>query len=239
MSDAASHRPHAAGIWPPDALLGEELLEATLDLVIALVTETLDGTIGISVTLFSRETAGYHTPSATSAEVRDVDAVQYETDQGPCVEAARTGEPVNAVIAPTWRRWPEFAQQSAQRGIRSVLSMPLLDGDDVIGALNAYSDRAHMFTAHDQRLARHFARHAGVLLTHALRFMTGDWINEQLAGALSRVDVIGQAKGILIAKGYSAEDALTSLRRASERTNRRLSEVAQDMVASSRRGRQS
>ena len=239
MSDPPPQRPRSLGIWPPDALLGEEILEATVDLVIGLVTQIVDQASGISVSLLSHDTAGFHTPSATSTDVREVDAVQYETDQGPCVEAARTGTPVNVVIADERERWPEFACHSAERGMVSVLSVPLLDGEGVIGALNVYSDRPHAFTEHDQRVVGHFAQHAAVLLTHASVFMTSDWISDQLEEALSMADVIGQAKGILLAKGYSAEEALASLRRASDRTNQRLSDVAYDIVASTRRARSS
>lgn len=237
MPDPASDGGRSAGIWPPEALLGEEMLEATLDLLIRLASHTFDGADGISVSLLSREPGRFHTPSATSADLRELDAVQYETDQGPCVEAARTGEPVNVVIRSEERRWPEFARQSAKRGLRSVLSVPLHDRERVIGALNLYSERSQVFAEPDRDTVCRFACHAAVALKHASEFMTRDWIDEKLEEALSRADLIGQAKGILMAKGYSPDEASDSLRRASDRSNRTLSEVAQDIVASSRRGR--
>lgn len=239
MPDEPSPGAQPAGVWPPEAILGEEILEATLDLVISLVACAVEGADGISVSLLSRASGALHTPTATSVEVREVDAAQYESDRGPCVEAARAGEQVNVVIGRERRRWPEFAREAARRGMRSVLSVPLLDGEHVIGALNVYSQCSQPFAERDQRVVGHFARHAAVVLGHAAEFMTRDWISEQVAESLSRADVIGQAKGILVARGYSPEDALATLRRASERSNRKLSEVAEDMVASSRRTRPS
>lgn len=239
MPDRPPTSPQPARIWPPEALLGEEMLEATLDLVISLGTSILDGADGISVTLFSRTPGEFHTPSATSEEVREVDAVQYQTGQGPCVEASRRGEPVNVVIASEQCRWPEFAEEAAKRTMGSVLSVPLPIGERVIGALNVYSGRAHAFPERDERVIGQFARHAGAVLGHASEFMANNWVNENLAEALSRADVIGQAKGILIARGYSPDEAFRTLRRASERSNRKLSEVAQDLVVSSRRARPS
>ncbi len=59
------------------------MLEATLDLVIALVTCTLETADGISVSLLTRASDEFHTPTATSVEVREVDAVQYESDRVP------------------------------------------------------------------------------------------------------------------------------------------------------------
>ena len=117
--------------------------------------------------------------------------------------------------------------------------MPLIDGEHLIGALNVYSERSHAFVDDDQRIAGHVARQAAVALRHASEFMTGGWIGGRVAEAVSRADVVGQAKGILIARGYSPDDALATLRRASERTNRKLPEVAEDMVAFSRRARPS
>jgi GAF domain-containing protein len=228
----------ARHIWPPQPLLGEVILEATLDLVTSLVTSIVEGADGISVSLVSRG-GGLHTPTATSAEVREVDAVQYTTGRGPCVEATRTGEVVNIVVASEHGRWPEFTKEAASRRFGSVLSVPLLDRGHPIGALNVYSERSDPFSEHDRCVVGHFAHHAAVVLERAAQFMTGAWINEQLAEAESRAEIVGQAKGILVANGYSADEALATLRRASERSNRQLSEVAQDIVASSRRGRPS
>lgn len=239
MPDGSSRRAQPAGIWPPQTLLGEKILEATLDLLISLVELGVEDAGGISVSLLSRTSGEFHTPTATSAEVREVDAAQYESHRGPCVEAARTGEPVHVAIASQRLRWPEFAAEATSRGMSSVLSVPLRDDERVIGALNVYSERTQAFAEPDQHVVGHLARQATVVLGHASEFMTSDWISEQVAEAVSRADVIGQAKGILIARGYSPDDALAALRRASERNNRRLSEVAQDMVSSSRRVRPS
>lgn len=239
MSERPLRRRRSASIWPPEPLLGEEVLEATLDLVISLVTCTVQGAAGMSVSLRTRAPGEFHTPSATSTALRELDAAQYETNRGPCIEAARTGEPVNAVIASERRRWPEFTKEAAKRGMKSVLSVPLVNGEGVIGALNVYSERSQVFGEHDQRVVAQFARHAGVVLKHASEFMMSDWISEQVDEALSTADVIGQAKGILIANGYTADEALATLRRSSRRSNRKLRDVAQDMVTSSRRVRPS
>jgi transcriptional regulator with GAF, ATPase, and Fis domain len=213
------------------------ILEATLDLVISLVTCVVERADGISVSLHAGDAGEFHTPTATSVEVREIDAAQYESGRGPCVDAARVGQAVSTVIASEHGRWPEFSREAARRGVKSVLSMPLFDGEHVIGALNVYSKHSEAFSDGDRRLVAHFADHAGVVLRRASEFMTRGWICQQVTEAMSRADVVGQAKGILIGKGYSGAEAMASLRRAAARRNRRLSEVAQEIVASSRRGR--
>ena len=223
--------------WPYESILAEEILEATLELVIALVTRTLEPADAVSVSLVSAEGGEFHTPSASSPEVREVDGVQYENDAGPCLGAIRTGRPTNTNIASDGDRWPEFAARAAQRGFASVLALPLVSGDAVIGALNIYSRRHDAFTSHDQGVAAHFAHHAATVLESASRFLAKDWIERHLGRAVSRAERIGQAEGILIANGYSPDEAHAALCRASQRTNRSLGDVAQDIVNTGRRGR--
>ena len=55
--------------------------------------------------------------------------------------------------------------------------------------------------------------------------------NQHLQDALESRDVIGQAKGILMAReGLDADEAFDVLRRASQRTNRKLRDVASDLI---------
>ena len=105
--------------------------------------------------------------------------------------------------------------------------------------MNVYSKRPEVFDQHAEQAARHLARHAAVVLTSVSHLMTRHWVDLQLAEAVSRADVVGQAKGILMARGYSNEEAGAALRRSSQRTNRRLRDVAEDMVAWGRLGRSS
>ena len=56
---------------------------------------------------------------------------------------------------------------------------------------------------------------------------------DQLRDALETRDVIGQAKGILMAaEAISADDAFLILVRASQRQNRKLRDIAADVVES-------
>ena len=225
--------------WPYESVLADEILEATLDLVVALVMSTLARADGVSVSLVSNDPGEFHTPSASSPEVRDVDAVQYESGGGPCLGAIRTARPSNVTLASDGHHWPEFAARAAQRGFASVLALPLISGELVIGALNVYSRGTGTFTSCDQQVVVLFAQHAAAMLRSVADFMSKGWIEQHLGEAVSRAERIGQAKGILMASGYSSEEAQATLRRASRRTNRGLSDVARDIVTTKRRGRSS
>ncbi|HET7722038.1 MAG TPA: hypothetical protein VFK43_18850, partial [Acidimicrobiales bacterium] len=70
--DAALHQMAAV-------VLGEETVDAILDLLVSLAAAHIPGTAGASVSVM--RTAGYETSNASSAEVRDIDVRQYETGQ--------------------------------------------------------------------------------------------------------------------------------------------------------------
>lgn len=215
-----------------DVLFGEQTLDAVLDLVVSLACSGVTRADWVSVSLVSKAVPDrFETRSATSEGVRDVDATQYSTGQGPCVEAIRTGQNVHVVLNEEVQRWPDFVRDATEMGAASVLSTPLYARESVIGSLNIYSSEASPFGADDQELALAFAGHASVVLANAAAFMTRDLVNHQLQEALASRDLIGQAKGILMArKGCSSDEAFDVLRRASQRVNRKLRDVAQDVV---------
>ena len=97
-------------------------------------------------------------------------------------------------------------------------------GDRPIGALDLYADAPHSFQDEDRAAAALFAAHAAVAFAAARQRV-------QFQKALASRDVIGQAKGILMSQSHiSADEAFDMLRRASQRLNRKLVSVAQDIV---------
>jgi AmiR/NasT family two-component response regulator len=69
-------------------------------------------------------------------------------------------------------------------------------------------------------------------LANATAFHRATDLVANLTRALDHRDIIGQAKGILIAQQrVTADQAFDILRRASQRSNRKLFELAADIVA--------
>ena len=56
----------------------------------------------------------------------DVDARQYAAERGPCLDAARSHQPVRAVVAEHRERWPEFTEAAERAGARAYLAAPLV-----------------------------------------------------------------------------------------------------------------
>jgi GAF domain-containing protein len=187
--------------------------------------------MGVSITTLLSD-GSPRTSGASTELAAALDGTQYESG-GPCVEAARDGRPRNVVIADHARRWPEYAAHAASLGIHRSLSVPLMMGAQPAGTLNIYAASPSPFGAEEERLAELLAQQASAALTHASALEAAEGITLQLREALETRDLIGQAKGILMEReSCTAEEAFDMLRRASQRTNRKLREVASDLVSS-------
>jgi GAF domain-containing protein len=210
-------------------LLNEQTVDAILKLLVTLACSAMAGVDGASVSLL--RTRKFETPSSTSDEVSDADAVQYQSGKGPCIEASSSGQSVNIGLKDSRDRWPEFADAALVKGFRGVLSTPLAVRDKSLGSLNLYSLTQESFDPSEEAAARTFADQASVVLSNAAAFASSAILNEQLREALATRDDIGQAKGMLMVReGCTAAEAFDILRRASQHSNRKLRDVAADFV---------
>jgi GAF domain-containing protein len=149
------------------------------------------------------------------------------------VEAAQTGAVVLVEDMATERRWPDYTPATFRSGVRSSLSVPLPTQDRVTGAINAYSTQPHAFDDHDLPLARAFAGYAGVAIANARLYHATASLARQMEAAMASRAVIEQAKGMIIAhRRCSGDEAFQILARASQRSNRKLRDVAAEIVGS-------
>jgi GAF domain-containing protein len=157
-----------------------------------------------------------------------VDAIQYETRQGPCLEAIRDDEVVLIDDLDNDDRWPAFAARAAaETPVRSILAARLFVQDDVIGALNLFAEEPGAFDDHDAAVATIIAGHAALAVSAAREKQHA----EQLDEALQSNREIGVAMGVLMARGgMTKEQAFAVLRDASQRLNVKLRDVAADVA---------
>jgi len=182
--------------------------------------------VGVTLGLGGREaTAAY-----THPRVIEVDNIQYDLDDGPCLDAIRTGR-INVIdVMDDDRRWPEFAARAVDKNIHSSLSLPLQVRDETIGALNMYSENGP-FGDEAQQLALGFSSYAAIALANARAHQEALDIGDNLRVGLESRDVIGQAKGILMERHrVTADRAFEMLKRASQHTNRKVRDVANDLA---------
>lgn len=206
------------------ALRAEGSVQATMQRMVDLAVETIEGCDHAGISYVDGRSIS--TPAASDDVPVQVDAIQYEVDEGPCLDAIREHEVFESGDLSQESRWPRFSLRAAEEaGVASMLSFRLFIEESTLGALNLYSKATAAFDEEDRAVGAVFAAHGAVALSAALK-------QHQLEEALASRDVIGQAKGIIMARqGVTADQAFDILRRGSQRLNVKLREVAQRVAA--------
>ena len=212
----------------------DDVVDGALSLVVALARATVGGADGVSVSL--QRHGQLMTVAASDQTILDMDAYQYASGEGPCVDASVEGRWFHAEALDQETRWPAFTPKARSLDINAILSSPLLAEDRPVGALNIYSRTAAAFAAEDQELASVFATEASRLLSKAGAGVTDDQLSDRLALALRTRRSIAHAQGVLMEReGIGAQEAYTLLRTFSRETNQPLRERAADIAGSTRR----
>ena len=203
-------------------------VHSTLEQVVAVAVHTIEGCDFAG--LFLLEGGVVVTPVHTDPMVEEIDAMQRESGQGPCLEAISQRIMVYGDDLQGDDRWPDFGPLAAERGIRSALALPLT-ANGTIGAVNLYARYPAAFGVVDRAKGVILASLASVALTAAHSLEDEERRIENLHSALSSREVIGQAQGILMERErIAADQAFDVLRRASQYLNIKLREVAQTLV---------
>ncbi|MFI5889628.1 GAF and ANTAR domain-containing protein [Actinoplanes sp. NPDC051513] len=170
--------------------------------------------------------------AASDESARLMELFQLQHDEGPCLDAFRTGRPVtNVDLAAAAGQWPEFAPRAARAGFQSVHAFPLRLRKQVIGAMSVFGSATELDDA-DTQIVQSLADVAVIGLLQERAIRRGKVLTEQLQGALNSRVVIEQAKGIVAqASGVSPDEAFVLIREYARGNNRRLSEFAQTIVA--------
>lgn len=139
-----------------------ELVQAVDDLA-RLALAGVPGCDGASVSLVGHGEVTIL--AATEQRVEDIDRAQYRDGDGPCVAAMRKRGSVTVADYRTDMRWPRVAAEAEKAGIRSSLSLALVEqGGETLGGLNMYGNGPGGFTGVSQRSAVVFARQAALML---------------------------------------------------------------------------
>jgi GAF domain-containing protein len=201
--------------------------DVTLQHVAELATREIIGCDLAGITLL--RDAKPVTAVFTDPKAPEIDTAQYETGKGPCLDAFREALVFRIDDTGDESRWPEFAAAANAAGVLSTLSMPLVVGDTALGALNLYSYDRDAFV--DDETAWVFALQAAVVLANSQAYWAAQALTAQLEQALSSRAVIEQAKGILMLTLHCSEDAaFAELRTRSQHANRKVREIAFDIV---------
>lgn len=208
---------------------GQNGLEIMLRQVAEFATRAIPGADGAGLTLLENNRAD--TIVVSSDLVRAVDDIQYGIGEGPCISAVAEGRTVRSGSLSGDAAWPRFGPRVGRLGVHSVVSLPLIGPDGVVGAMNVYARSKHAFTDDAVALGELFAAPAAVSVLNARALHQTQRLAVQLQTALGNRAVIDQAIGIVMSRaGCTPDEAFDRLRAVSQSEQVRLLQVAQRMV---------
>jgi GAF domain-containing protein len=204
-------------------------LATILDKVVHLAAEVVAPAAGCGLTV--RRDGQPFTAVASNDLASQVDEIQYDTGEGPCLDALHDGTVVVVDDLSREERWDHYRPPAIAYGVLSSLSLPLIIDGESLGALNLYSSVSAAFDGPQREQAEKFAAQSADALTVSLRHVQQAEAQRQLAEALASSSLIEQAIGILMGQQRcTAAVAFDLLRKASQHRNRKLRDIAADIV---------
>jgi GAF domain-containing protein len=185
---------------------------------------------GVGVSVLS-DAGDLLTAAASSVTSILVEELQFTLGEGPCIAAYESRSPVlvpdlSALASTTW---PGYAPAAHQHGVRAVFAFPLLVGNSRIGALDVYRDQTGDLLEPALSRALAFAEVATQGLVEAGQSFGG--VAELFSDDPGTRFEVYQAQGmVMVQLGLPAEEALGRIRAYAYAHERRLSDVADDVI---------
>ena len=170
--------------------------------------------------------------ASSSEAMRLLELFELQTQEGPCLDAFRTGQSVeHENLQAGSGRWPSFSAAALQAGFASALALPLRLREATLGALNLLRVTRTPMDEADVIVARAFADLATLSIIQHRTAAESQRLNEQLSAALTSRVVIEQAKGVIAERaGVDLAEAFSRLRSHARNHNRRLTDVARAAI---------
>jgi GAF domain-containing protein len=169
--------------------------------------------------------------AASSEAARLLELFQLQSDQGPCLDCFRSGQPVTADLTTQAGRWPRFGAAARDAGFTAVQALPMRLREQNIGALNLFRADPGPFDPAAIRIGQALADVATISLLHERSMRHSDTLNEQLQTALNSRVIIEQAKGKLAERlGTDTNQAFSLLRGFARNRNLPLSDLARAFI---------
>jgi GAF domain-containing protein len=171
--------------------------------------------------------------ASSSEAMRLLELFELQAQEGPCLDAFRTGERVeHQDLEAESGRWPSFSATALREGFQSVSALPLRFRDVTLGALNLFSVTQARMSEADVTVARAFTGLATLSIVQHRASIEAQRVNEQLSAALTSRVVIEQAEGVLAERaGVDLAEAFSRLRAYARDNKLRLTDVAQATIA--------
>lgn len=170
--------------------------------------------------------------ASSSEAMRVPELFEVQSQEGPCLDAFRTGEAVAAPrLGPGDGRWPSFSAQANAAGFHSAHALPMRLRGSKIGALTLLHADAGPMRPTDVAAAQALADVATIAILQHRAALESQAVHDQLNHALNSRVLIEQAKGVVAERmGLSTEQAFGRLRLYARSHNLLLRDVASDVI---------
>ena len=198
-------------------------LDGTLEAIVHTARDAVPGFDHVGVTVVGGD-GTVTTMASTGPLVREMDTLQYELDQGPCLDAMRRASLVLVEdLATQSDNWPMYASRASEVGVQAQMGVRLRTSEKTLGGMNFYSTATNTIHSMAPRRAELFATHAAIALAQARHVD----VNEAIAGH----PYIGQAVVVLMNRLQVTEDrAMYYLIRVATVAELKIQDVARAIV---------
>ena len=208
----------------------QRTLPAKLETVVGIAKRTVPNcdAAGIILMIDGRPT----TAAVSDRLAVEIDLVQYDTGEGPCLAAIEESHVVRIDILERDSRFTHFAPGALDLELESVLSVPLPVGNTVVGALNLYSRLPDAFDHQAEQAAQPLAEFAAEVIATSPLYAYSLEMVDGLLESMENQAVIARATGVVMAiESRTSEDALDQLRTLALTSGRSMRAVADSIIA--------
>ncbi|BCW61387.1 GAF and ANTAR domain-containing protein [Paenarthrobacter sp. MSM-2-10-13] len=217
-----------------ELVVGSSDIHGILNAVTGFARDAMSKVAGenIDCALTLRRRKRTATVAGSSERAVQLDKIEQELQQGPCLEALDAGHPVLLADVATDTKWPLYSRALAAEGVRSALGVPMDLGETSQAVINFFAPTAGIFTDAVIAEATAFADVVGSTLRLAIRIEAVEQLNADLKTAMSSRTVIDLACGVIMAQNRCNQDeAFSVLTKASSHRNQKLHAVASEIIA--------
>jgi hypothetical protein len=215
------------------ALLAEVLqTQATLGSALANIAEVATASVprcdaaSVALSINGRPT----TAAATARIALELDLVQYDLHDGPCLTSFRTMKSLRLNIVEPYEQFPHFAVAARKHGVTSVLSMPALWGADLVATMNLYS-RSGPFDETAVTIAAVLASQVTIAVSRSPEYAAARSVVEQAQRDADDEADINLATGMLMVnQSCTAEQAAGLLQQAATEDERTILQIAHRII---------
>jgi hypothetical protein len=218
-----------------EVLQTQRTLGATLAAIAEAATVSVPGCDAASIAI---SIAGRPSTAAITARVAlELDMVQYDTDNGPCLRSFHSMSMMRVDLTEEGDAFPHFAVAARSKGVKGVLSLPAMWGEEVVATLNLYS-RAGPFDESAVSIGTVLAAQVAIAVSRSPEFAAARGVVEEAQRNADDDADVNVATGLLMVnESCTAEQAEGLLRQAAIHDERTILQIAQRIIQQHRASR--